>query len=106
MYKVVQIEQGRDKMQKRKVNLNTLYFSDRLQAELRGIGRHALTLVVAPMGYGKTTAVQWFLDRRRQDHRCKLVPGRVRPAAGHPRGAHQHVFRQPAHLLAERAVRL
>ena len=48
MYKVVQIEQGRDKMQKRKVNLNTLYFSDRLQAELRGIGRHALTLVVAP----------------------------------------------------------
>ncbi len=56
-------------MQKRKVNLNTLYFSDQLQAELRGIGRHALTLVVAPMGYGKTTAVNWYLGE------CAQQPG-------------------------------
>ena len=56
-------------MQKRKVNLNTLYFSDRLQAELRDISRHALTLVVAPMGYGKTTAVNWYLGE------CAQQPG-------------------------------
>lgn len=73
MYKVVQIEQGRDKMQKRKVNLNTLYFSDRLQAELRGIGRHALTLVVAPMGYGKTTAVNWYLGECAQQPGTRVV---------------------------------
>lgn len=62
-------QQGCDKMQKRKVNLNALYFSDQLQAELRGIGRHALTLVVAPMGYGKTTAVNWYLGE------CAQQPG-------------------------------
>lgn len=56
-------------MQKRKVNLNTLYFSDRLQAELRGIRDYALTLFVAPMGYGKTTAVNWFLGE------CARQPG-------------------------------
>ena len=44
-------------MQNHKVNLNTLYLSDKLQAELRMISRCPLTLVVAPMGYGKTTAV-------------------------------------------------
>ena len=73
VYKVVQIEQGRDKMQKRKFNLNTLYFSDRLQAELRGIGRHALTLVVAPMGYGKTTAVNWYLGECAQQPGTRVV---------------------------------
>ena len=56
-------------IQKRKANLNTLYFSDKLQAELRGMGSHALSLVVAPMGYGKTTAVNWFLGE------CSQVPG-------------------------------
>ena len=56
-------------MQNRKVNLNTLYLSDKLQAELRMISRCPLTLVVAPMGYGKTTAVNWYLDE------CAQVPG-------------------------------
>ena len=60
-------------MPKRKVNLNTLYFSDRLQAELRGIGRHALTLVVAPMGYGKTTAVNWYLGECAQQPGTRVV---------------------------------
>ena len=60
-------------MQKRKFNLNTLYFSDRLQAELRGIGRHALTLVVAPMGYGKTTAVNWYLGECAQQPGTRVV---------------------------------
>ncbi len=56
-------------MQKRKINLNTLYFSDQLQAELRNISRCALTSVVAPMGYGKTTAVNWYLGE------CSQQPG-------------------------------
>lgn len=56
-------------MQNHKVNLNTLYLSDKLQAELRMISRCPLTLVVAPMGYGKTTAVNWYLDE------CAQVPG-------------------------------
>ena len=44
-------------MPKRSWNLNTVYISERLQECLRPISRCALTTVVAPMGYGKTTAV-------------------------------------------------
>ena len=48
-------------MPKPKWNLNTIYISERLQESLRPISRCAMTTVVAPMGYGKTTAVNWFL---------------------------------------------
>ena len=44
-------------MPKPKWNLNTLYISERLQESLRPISRCAMTTVVAPMGYGKTTAL-------------------------------------------------
>ncbi|MDO5422437.1 MAG: LuxR C-terminal-related transcriptional regulator [Eubacteriales bacterium] len=51
-------------MPRRKWNLNTIYISERLQECLRPISRCALTTVVAPMGYGKTTAVNWYLEER------------------------------------------
>ncbi len=51
-------------MPKPKWNLNTLYISERLQESLRPISRCTMTTVVAPMGYGKTTAVEWYLAER------------------------------------------
>lgn len=51
-------------MPKLKWNLNTIYISERLQESLRPISRCVLTTVVAPMGYGKTTAVNWYLEQR------------------------------------------
>ena len=51
-------------MPKPKWNLNTVYISERLQEGLRPISRCAMTTVVAPMGYGKTTAVNWYLSER------------------------------------------
>ena len=51
-------------MPKRKGNLNTVYVSERLQESLRPIAGCAMTTVVAPMGYGKTTAVNWYLSKR------------------------------------------
>ena len=51
-------------MPKSKWNLNTIYISERLQESLRPVSRCALTAVVAPMGYGKTTAVEWYLAER------------------------------------------
>lgn len=51
-------------MPKRKGNLNTVYISERLQESLRPIAGCAMTTVVAPMGYGKTTAVNWYLSKR------------------------------------------
>ena len=53
-----------DAMPKRKPSFNTIYISKRVQECLRPIARCALTTVVAPMGYGKTTAINWFLAEK------------------------------------------
>ena len=54
-------------MPKQKWNLNITYISERLRRQLRPISRCALTTVIAPAGYGKTTAVNWYLHRAEQD---------------------------------------
>lgn len=41
----------------------SLYFSDRLNFSLQGMLDHPLTVVEAPMGYGKTTAVKEHLKK-------------------------------------------
>ena len=51
-------------MAKEKNSLNTIYVSERLQECLRPISNCAMTTVIAPMGYGKTTAVNWYLEKR------------------------------------------
>ena len=48
-------------MARNRQNLNIIYISDRMRETLRPIASCALTAMVAPMGYGKTTAVRWFL---------------------------------------------
>lgn len=57
-------------MQKRRLDLNVIYISERVQETLRQTARSALTAVVAPMGYGKTTAVNWFLTGRSAAGAC------------------------------------
>lgn len=51
-------------MPRRKPSFNTIYISERVQECLHPIARCALTTVVAPMGYGKTTAINWFLAEK------------------------------------------
>ena len=60
-------------MPKPKWNLNTVYISERLQESLRPVSRCALTTVVAPMGYGKTTAVNWYLEERAKLEPVKII---------------------------------
>lgn len=60
-------------MPKPKWNLNTIYISERLQESLRPISRCVLTTVVAPMGYGKTTAVNWYLEQRAKAQSLRIV---------------------------------
>ena len=60
-------------MPKAKWNLNTIYISERLQESLRPISRCALTTVVAPMGYGKTTAVNWYLEQRAKAEAINVI---------------------------------
>ncbi len=60
-------------MAKRKWNLSTIYISERMQECLRPISHCALTTVVAPMGYGKTTAVSWYLKERAKVEDIRVV---------------------------------
>lgn len=54
-----------------KQNLNTIYISERLRESLKPVSGCALTTVVAPMGYGKTTAINWYLaERAREEKPC------------------------------------
>ena len=56
----------------KKRSLNNIYISERLQECLRPLGECALTTVVAPMGYGKTTAVNWYLSKQEKS-KAKVV---------------------------------
>lgn len=53
--------------------MNTVYISERLQESLRLVSRCALTTVVAPMDYGKTTAVNWYLEERARLEPVKMI---------------------------------
>ncbi|MHB1404444.1 MAG: helix-turn-helix transcriptional regulator [Desulfitobacteriaceae bacterium] len=44
-------------------NTKSIYFPDRITEALDGILDHPLTIVEAPMGYGKTTAVKEYLSK-------------------------------------------
>ena len=60
-------------MAKSKWNLNAIYISERLQESLRPISRCAMTAIVAPMGYGKTTAVNWYLAERAKAEAVNVI---------------------------------
>ena len=60
-------------MPRSKRNLSTIYISERLQESLRPISRSALTAVIAPMGYGKTTAVNWYLADRAEAEALHII---------------------------------
>lgn len=60
-------------MANQKPSLNTVYISGRLRDTLAPISGYALTTVVAPMGYGKTTAISWYLDQRRRKQPVRII---------------------------------
>ena len=60
-------------MPKQKRDPNAIYISERLQESLRPISHCALTTVVAPMGYGKTTAINWYLSERAESEPLQVI---------------------------------
>ena len=60
-------------MSKKKYNLNTIYISERLQENLKPISQSAFTAVTAPMGYGKTTAINWYLDKQSKNKNSCVI---------------------------------
>lgn len=45
-------------------HLNDIFISQRLKQRLNEINNYPLTTVIAPMGFGKTTAVNWWAKRQ------------------------------------------
>jgi LuxR family maltose regulon positive regulatory protein len=43
--------------------LNSIYITERLKQRLYEINNYTITTVIAPMGFGKTTAVNWWAKR-------------------------------------------
>ena len=60
-------------MPKEKISLNSIYISERLQKSLQPVSNSALIAITAPMGYGKTTAVNWYLSRLAKDSQALLI---------------------------------
>lgn len=52
--------------------LSQTFISSRLQQSLNSVPDYALTSVIAPMGYGKSTAVNWFLDTASSNNNCQI----------------------------------
>lgn len=50
---------------------NNYYFSDKLRRQLDQISQHPLTIVEAPSGFGKTTAVREYLKEKLTDGACE-----------------------------------
>ncbi len=73
-------------MPKEKISLNSIYISERLQKSLQPVSNSALTAITAPMGYGKTTAVNWYLSETGERQSGFADPD-------------QHLLPKPFHLL-------
>ena len=53
--------------------INSTYISPRLAARLAEAEHRQVTTVVAPMGYGKSTAVRWWVERYEKAHPGTVV---------------------------------
>ncbi|MBO5493976.1 MAG: hypothetical protein J5974_11670, partial [Pyramidobacter sp.] len=49
-------------------HLNDIFITERLAKRLTEIEESEVTTVVAPMGYGKTTAIRCWQDRMKREH--------------------------------------
>ena len=52
--------------------LNHTFISSHLKDALNAVSEYTLTSVTAPMGYGKSTAINWFLDQVSTGNDCQI----------------------------------
>ncbi len=53
--------------------LNHVFITERLKHKLNEIDNHPITTVIAPMGFGKTTAINWGSKRLVKNHSNSIV---------------------------------
>ena len=47
-------------------HLNDIFISERLKRRLNEVNTYPITTVIAPMGFGKTTAMNWWSKRQKK----------------------------------------
>ncbi len=53
--------------------LNHIYITERLRHRLDEIGNHSITTVISPMGFGKTTAIDWWAKKKMKSHNGTII---------------------------------
>lgn len=53
--------------------LNYIYITERLKHRLEEINNHPITTIIAPMGFGKTTAINWWVKREVRNHSNAII---------------------------------
>ena len=53
--------------------LNQIFIIERLKYRLKEINNHPITTVIAPMGFGKTTAINWWAKREVKNHSNAII---------------------------------
>ena len=53
--------------------LNHIFIAERLKHKLSEINKHPITTVIAPMGFGKTTAISWWAKREVKSHSDAII---------------------------------
>lgn len=54
-------------------HLNDIFITNRLKQRLEEISSHPVTTVIAPMGFGKTTSVNWWAKRNIKSHKDLVI---------------------------------
>ena len=54
-------------------NLNHIYITKHLKKRLNEISNHRITTIIAPMGFGKTTALNWWTKQLHKKNKEALV---------------------------------
>lgn len=49
-------------------HLNAIYITERLKQRLSVLGSASITTIVAPMGFGKTTSITWWMKQQNKYH--------------------------------------
>ncbi len=55
------------------LRLNQIYITERLKRRLDEINRHPVTTIIAPMGFGKTTAIDWWAKKQVKKEKDAII---------------------------------
>ena len=53
--------------------LNNIFITERLKHRLKEINNYPITTIISPMGFGKTTAINWWVKGETNNHSDAII---------------------------------